>query len=77
MPAAAKTPFTSKNPATIAKNVGAGNYAGSLGVQQGGEVVCPLFNSDGSQCRKKCVGVCLYVSMLRHLKGSNIADKLN
>ncbi|TGZ81803.1 hypothetical protein EX30DRAFT_233395 [Ascodesmis nigricans] len=68
MPAAAKTPFSSKNPATIAKTVGAGSFAGNAGVQQGGEVVCPLFNSDGSQCRKKCVGNFAYRSICEHIR---------
>jgi hypothetical protein len=49
-----KTPFSSKNPATIAKSFSTGS-SHPQGVV--GEVVCPLFNSDGSQCRKKCVGV--------------------
>jgi len=55
MPAAAKSPLNSKNPATVAKKM----YAGSGIVGNGGhgEVVCPLFNADGSICRKKCVGV--------------------
>ncbi|KAI5776474.1 hypothetical protein EDC01DRAFT_462795 [Geopyxis carbonaria] len=68
MPAAAKTPFSSKNPATIAKSVGAGGYSASSGLQQGGEVVCPLFNSDGSQCRKKCVGNFAYRSICEHIR---------
>jgi len=51
-----KAPFCSKNPATIAKSFSSsGSSHGTQGAV--GEVVCPLFNSDGSQCRKKCVGV--------------------
>ena len=51
-----KTPFCSKNPATIAKGFSsAGSGHGTQGAV--GEVVCPLLNSDGSQCRKKCIGV--------------------
>jgi len=55
MPAAAKSPLNSKNPATVAKKMYAGG--GIVGNGGHGEVVCPLFNADGSICRKKCVGV--------------------
>lgn len=64
MPPITKTPFSSKNPATAAKSFSPG--APPQGVV--GEVVCPLFNSDGSQCRKKCVGNFAYRSICEHIR---------
>ncbi|EXJ63860.1 hypothetical protein A1O7_00195 [Cladophialophora yegresii CBS 114405] len=32
------------------------------------EVVCPLFNQDGSQCRKRCIGEKRYRSMQEHIR---------
>ncbi|RPB00771.1 hypothetical protein L873DRAFT_1827467 [Choiromyces venosus 120613-1] len=66
MPAAAKAPLNSKNPATVAKKI----YAGGGIVSNGGhgEVMCPLFNADGSICRKKCVGNFAYRSICEHIR---------
>ncbi|KAF8246841.1 hypothetical protein K440DRAFT_317150 [Wilcoxina mikolae CBS 423.85] len=67
MPPMSKTPFCSKNPATIAKSFSSsGSSHGTQGAV--GEVVCPLFNSDGSQCRKKCVGNFAYRSICEHIR---------
>jgi hypothetical protein len=65
MPAIGKTPFSSKNPATITKGFTGGvlNSPGAVG-----EVICPLTNSDGSQCRKKCVGNFAYRSICEHIR---------
>lgn len=37
--------------------------AGSFGGDADLEVVCPLANQDGSQCRKRCIGVCYPITM--------------
>ncbi|CCX15895.1 hypothetical protein FPQ18DRAFT_76893 [Pyronema domesticum] len=69
MPPITKTPFCSKNPATIAKSFSSGASSPHNGPQgPQGEVVCPLPNSDGSQCRKKCVGNFAYRSICEHIR---------
>ena len=63
MPAAAKSPLSSKNPAAVARKMYAGpGIVGGNGNGGHVEVVCPLLNADGSMCRKKCVGVCFSTS---------------
>lgn len=41
----------------------------------GNEVVCPLKNNDGSNCRKRCLGVSLSLSLSLHNTPLTIQEK--